>query len=222
MALTPCTECGGMIAHDAEFCPHCGHPTGKRPAARKYTLTKGRPGENALGNWLHTMAIIVAVVGAIAAIAGSFQQQIVSTRYGYETQNVFSWTMFFSTIASTVESTFLLWCMGTVVNLIQGTYDMVSGIGLKEEGASNSRPSSSSLSRSASSSRTSSTLSKDGRILEPLSSPDSSHKEPMLPDNPSWSVSDRYGFVVCPGCGKESSIDYLRARKHCPSCNCKY
>ena len=215
MALTPCKECGGMIAHDAEFCPHCGHPTGIRPPARKYTLTKGRPGENALGNWLHTMAVIVAVVGAIAAIAGSFQQQIVSTRYGYETQNVFSWTMFFSTIASTVESTFLLWCMGTVVNLIQGTYDMVSGIGLKEEGGSISSSLSSSSGRYGSSSRVRSTST-------PSTSSALSSYEPVQPDNPKWGVSDHNGYAVCPNCGRECSIVSLRVNRCCPGCDYKY
>ncbi len=40
-------------------------------------------------------------------------------------------------------------------------------------------------------------------------------------DDNTW-IDEENGFVICPGCGERMSIDFIRARKKCPSCGQAY
>ena len=192
MALTPCTECGGMIAHDAEFCPHCGHPTENR---KFYKVRTGSPGTHPLGSFLHVAAVIVGIAGLILAIVGANQ-----TEAGYySSRTVFNWSIFLTSLANTAEAVFVLWCLGSVVNLIQGTYDMIGGTHLTRDAAA--------------------TLSSVGKVVSSTSGPNSSNN---VPRNPNWIPSELEGYAICPKCGKQTKIETLRKTHICPGCSHKY
>lgn len=191
MALTPCTECGGMIAHDAEFCPHCGHPTENR---RFYRVRAGSPGTHPLGSFLHMAAVIVGILGFILATIGANQ----TVKEYYSSSTVFNWSIFLTSLANTAETVFILWCLGSVVNLIQGTFDMVGGMHLT---------------------RDSKMINADDKLMASSGEPASLSS---TSENPKWKPSELNGHVVCPKCGKETLISALRKTHACPGCGCKY
>ena len=111
MKLIQCKACGGQIADDAEFCPHCGHPTEKR---KPYYLRTGKPRDNILGNCLYIVAVIVAIAGVIVAFSGPGSQ-------------------FLATIVITAAIVFVMISEGTLVHMIQATYDMMNGLTLSRD-----------------------------------------------------------------------------------------
>lgn len=189
MALIQCSECGQQISDKAEFCPHCGLPM-KPKTTRHFRILIGGISENNFSIWLKVIAAITLVGGVIAAAFGANQQ----VTYGYSTRNVFNTTYFFSTLVTYIESAFILWSVGKIVQMIHETHEMVAGIHLEEREQdeskpqrSNSRPGSSSLS---------------SKKIAPLSS----------------SVDAGPQFAICPNCGKRSSINLVKIKRQCPYC----
>ena len=128
MALIQCSECGQQISDKAEFCPHCGLPM-KPKTTRQFRILTGSISENNFAIWLKVIAAITLVGGVIAAAFGANQQ----VTYGYSTRNVFNTTYFLSTLATSIETAFILWSLGKIVQMIHETHEMVGGINLRED-----------------------------------------------------------------------------------------
>ena len=131
MAMINCPECNHEISDKAHFCPHCGRPTSLMPKPvpdKKIVLSKGSEYSNPFATFLRVLAVLTAISGLIVAIV--FSQQKVTTYYRSET--VFSWGFFFGVLIGSLLSAFMLWSMGGIVDMIQGTYDMINGLRIEQ------------------------------------------------------------------------------------------
>ena len=122
MAMTQCPECNGSISDKAVTCPHCGYPLkGKEAPEETYKLYLGNRTTSNFANYLRGMAWLTWIGGLIIAIFGANV-----TRY-------FSFPSFISLFVPFVVYGFILMSMGTIVEQISMTYDMISGISLRKE-----------------------------------------------------------------------------------------
>ncbi|MBR6029733.1 MAG: zinc ribbon domain-containing protein [Clostridia bacterium] len=130
MALIECVECGQQISDQAEFCPHCGRPTGKKPkqVQYQYKLRLGSATSNSFAGFLKFCSIVALIGGLIISFLAARREV---TTYRYSTETVFSWSIFITTFLPYLESCFVLWSMGKIVEMIQATHDMVAGLKLE-------------------------------------------------------------------------------------------
>ena len=189
MALIECKECGQQISDKAEFCPHCGLPLVKR-TERVYRLRKGQATKNSFASFLHVAAVIVAIAGLILSIVGAIQPN------SHSKQATFNGSVFLDLLSSYIHYTFILWSLGTVVQMIQDTRDMVAGIEL--EGA-------------AQSSVNQATRSESAPKAAPL----------MQSSIPSTALPDAE-FAICPKCGAKATTKSLRIMGKCRKCDFSY
>ena len=209
MAMMECVECGNQISSKAEFCPHCGRPTANRRKSSVYRLRIGKGSRNGFAGFLQVAAVIVAIAGIIIAIASSNVTTL--DRYGYR-ETAFSWSVFFTSLASFAEYTFVLWSLGTVVDLIQETHDMVAGLQLEREEETPepvAKQSRSIIPRYES---------QNGPQINSQIKPDNNFSKGFDAD---WLIVEDQ-IVKCPECGKEMTYDFINILRNCPQCGRSY
>ena len=141
MAMVNCPECNGEISSKAMTCPHCGYPV-KTPevVSSDYVLTTGNATGSGFASFLKVLAVIAWIGGLIIAIVGANV-----TIAGYRsTYTEFSFGTFLTLLLPYIFYGIILFCMGTVVEQVADTYNMVYGIRLVKHEKSASKTSSSS------------------------------------------------------------------------------
>ena len=125
MAFTKCPECEKEISSKASFCPHCGYPV-KEQEITTYSLQTGKPSSCGFATFLRVCAAISWIGGLILAISGA---RVVDKGY-YSSYTHFDFAVFLTLIIPYIIYGVLFCCMGTIVEKISFTYDIVSGIHL--------------------------------------------------------------------------------------------
>ena len=100
MAMIQCPECNQPLSDQAYACPHCGYPVKEAPPPAPFKISlqyKISPSCPA-ATFIKVMSIIMLIGGIILAVAGSYQQRLISTRYGTSYDTVFVWENFFTVL----------------------------------------------------------------------------------------------------------------------------
>ena len=123
MAMIKCPECNGDLSEKAITCPHCGYPL--KDEQFDYILVKGEKKTSRLASLLRVLAVIIWIIGLIAAIAGA---KVSDSLYSGSTH--FSLGSFIVLLIPYTLYGVIMFGMATLADQIANTNGIVSGLKL--------------------------------------------------------------------------------------------
>ena len=129
MAIIECPECGKDVSSKAQSCPHCGCPLWNESVS--YVLQTGNATSNSnFSMFLKVLAVLSWIGGLVLAIMTGKTYSV--SRYG-NVISEFSFVSFITILLPFVIDGAILWGIGNVVDKIECTNSIITGISLKKQ-----------------------------------------------------------------------------------------